>query len=88
MAADLTDDEWNMIERMGISTSEDIAAEDRLLTVGECAQQLSMSHDFVAREIRAGALAAVRRKRPSGRSILRIPESAWREYLKTTWQRT
>jgi excisionase family DNA binding protein len=55
------------------------------LTVAEAAARLGVSRQFVRDEIRAGALKARLRQRPSGRTLIRIPESSFVEYLAEAW---
>jgi hypothetical protein len=65
----------------------ELAAADRLLTVAQVARKLGMSSQFVRNEIRAGALQARTRERPSGRTLIRIPEPMFLSYWQTAWKR-
>lgn len=65
---------------------QDLAAADRLLTVAQVARKLGMSSQFVRNEIRAGVLKARTRPRPSGRTVIRIPEVMFTNYWETTWK--
>ena len=58
---------------------------NRLMTVAEVAVKLGVSRQFVRDEIRAGVLQARQRRRPSGRTLIRIPEPEFVKYWAEVW---
>lgn len=62
-----------------------MVSEERYLSPPDCASVLGVTANFIRGEVKDGRLMARVFTRPSGRTVYRIPASAFQAYVEEHW---